>query len=169
MELADEREFVSSPFDPHGISFTPVSPKLATARLIVGLPWLALPAVGFAVPALLVSPWFWAGSAVFVALLVWVWWLIPRQVRAMGYAEAADDLLIRKGVMFRSMSIVPYGRMQFVDVQQGPVDRAFGISKVTLNTASPTTDAVLPGLPDDDAARLRDRLTARGEARLAGL
>jgi membrane protein YdbS with pleckstrin-like domain len=31
------------------------------------------------------------------------------------------------------------------------------------------TDAQIPGLPPDEAARLRDRLASRGEARLAGL
>ena len=94
---------------------------------------------------------------------------MPRQVRAIGYAERDDDLLIRKGVMFRSMVVVPYGRMQYVDVEAGPLDRRLGLSKVQLHTASVGTDAQIPGLPPDEAARLRDRLASRGEARLAGL
>ena len=59
--------------------------------------------------------------------------------------------------------------MQYVDVQAGPVDRRFGIAKVQLHTASPGTDAQIPGLSPEEAARLRDRLARRGEARLAGL
>lgn len=159
----------ADPFEPEGIVFTPVSPSLIKARYIAGLPWLVVPLIGFAVPAILVSPWFWIGSAVLAIVLAWILWLIPRQVRAIGYAEAEDDLLVKRGVAFKKLSVIPYGRMQYVDVDQGPIVRRFGISQVTLYTASPTTDATLPGLPQAEAYRLRDRLTARGEARLAGL
>ena len=103
------------------------------------------------------------------ALAVWAVILIPRQVHAVGYAERDDDLLIRRGVMFRALVVVPYGRMQFVDVQAGPLDRWAGVAKVQLHTASAASDAAIPGLPPTEAARLRDRLAARGEARLAGL
>jgi membrane protein YdbS with pleckstrin-like domain len=67
------------------------------------------------------------------------------------------------------MVVVPYGRMQYVDVQAGPLARAYGIAQVQLHTASPGTDAAIDGLPADEATRLRDQLASRGEARLAGL
>jgi membrane protein YdbS with pleckstrin-like domain len=38
-----------------------------------------------------------------------------------------------------------------------------------MRTASPSTQASIPGLPSAEAARLRDRLTERGEAQAAGL
>jgi membrane protein YdbS with pleckstrin-like domain len=59
--------------------------------------------------------------------------------------------------------------MQFVDVKAGPLDRAFGVAQVQLHTASAATDARIPGLGAAEAARLRDRLASRGQARLAGL
>ena len=71
--------------------------------------------------------------------------------------------------MYRQIVVVPYARLQYVDVQAGPVDRMLGISRVQLHTASASTDAAIPGLVPDEAARLRDRLTARGSSRLAGL
>ena len=71
--------------------------------------------------------------------------------------------------MFRSMVVVPYGRMQYVDVKAGPLARAFGVASVQLHTASIGTDAAIDGLPPVEATRLRDQLAARGEARLAGL
>lgn len=159
----------ADPFSPGGITFRPVSANLVTVRLIsvglsLGIPFLVLAAL-----AIWVTPWVWIGAGVLLAFLLWLLWLIPRQVRAIGYAESDDDLVIRRGILFKSMSIVPYGRMQFVDVHQGPLDRRFGISSVQLHTASASTDATIPGLPADEASRLRDRLTARGEARLAGL
>lgn len=159
----------SDPFAPEGIVFTPVSLALIKVRYITALLTLALPLLGLGALAVFVSPWFWIGAGIVALITGWLLWLIPRQVRAIGYAEADDDLLVRRGVAFKKLSVIPYGRMQYVDVNQGPIDRHFGISQVTLYTASPTTDASLHGLPEAEAYRLRDRLTARGEARLAGL
>ena len=160
----------SGPFDPAGVDWKPVSPRLATARLATTAIVLAVPAVGGAVAAALSGvTGLWSIPAACVLLGVWCAVLVPRQVRAMGYAERADDLLSRKGILFRSMVVVPYGRMQYVDVQAGPLARAFGIAQVQLHTASPGTDAAIDGLPADEASRLRDGLASRGEARLAGL
>ncbi len=159
----------SGPFDPPGVAWQRVSPRLITARLVSAGITLAVPLVVVVVLALLVSPWLWVVAAVPAAILVWVGIVVPRQVRAIGYAERDDDLLIRRGILFRSLVVVPYGRMQYVDVEAGPLDRRLGIAKVQLHTASASTDANIPGLVPDEAERLRDRLTVRGEARLAGL
>ncbi|MFH5821957.1 PH domain-containing protein [Georgenia sp. AZ-5] len=157
------------PFDPEGIVFTPVSAGLIRARLVVLALTLAVPAVGAVVLGVVVGSWAWAAPAAVAVLAGWLLWLVPRQVRAMGYAEAEDDLLIRTGILFRTLTVVPYGRMQFVDVKAGPLDRWCGVAEVQLHTASAQTDARIEGLPPAEAARLRDRLTTRGEARLAGL
>jgi membrane protein YdbS with pleckstrin-like domain len=94
---------------------------------------------------------------------------VERRWQAWGYAERADDLLVRRGVLVRRTSVVPYGRMQYVDVTAGPLDRRLGLATVTLHTAAAATDASIPGLLADEAARLRDRLAALGEARQAGV
>jgi uncharacterized protein len=88
---------------------------------------------------------------------------VVRAVLAWGYAERERDLLVRHGVLVRRLSIVPYARMQFVDVTAGPLERMFGLATVQLHTAAAASDARVPGLPAAEAARLRDRLTALGE------
>ena len=95
--------------------------------------------------------------------------LIERTYRSWGYVEREDDLYITHGVLFRSLVAVPYGRMQLVEVESGPLERAFGLATVTLKTASPETNAAIPGLAPEEAARLRDRLTELGEAQASGL
>lgn len=158
------------PFDPDGVVWTRVSGRLAVVRrVLVGVP-LGLLAFGALVGGA-VSGLSWLVACAGPPLLVfgWSWWLIGRQVPAWGYAERDDDLLVRHGLMWREIVVVPYGRMQYVDVQAGPIDRAFGIARVQLYTASAATDARIPGLTPDEAARLRDRLASRGQARLAGL
>lgn len=157
-------------FDPEGIEWQLVSPKLASVRLLTWGMSMLVPLLGAIVTVIFVQHWLtFLLLAVIVAVTVWVGWVIKRQVPAMGYAEREDDLLIRKGVMFKSITVVPYGRMQLVDVEAGPLDRKFGIAKVSLHTASAQSDAVVNGLVPEEAARLRDRLATQGEARLAGL
>jgi membrane protein YdbS with pleckstrin-like domain len=92
-----------------------------------------------------------------------------RRVGAWGYAERDDDLLVRRGILFSRLSVVPYGRMQFIDVTAGPFERLFGLATVRMHTAAAASDARIPGLAGAEAARLRDRLAQLGEARAAGL
>jgi membrane protein YdbS with pleckstrin-like domain len=110
-----------------------------------------------------------AAAAAFLAVAVAFYAGLHGRYRAWGYAEREDDLLVRRGVMVRRLSVVPYGRMQFVDVTAGPVDRMFGLATVQLHTAAAATDARIPGLTVEEAHRLRDRLAALGEAQAAGL
>ncbi|SEJ39411.1 PH domain-containing protein [Demequina mangrovi] len=150
--------------------WNPVSRKLITARIVPLSITLGLVALGGTVAALLADePWLLAVTVGALVLAAWGSWVIVRQVSAHAWAEGEEDLLVRKGRMFRSVTVVPYGRMQFVDVKAGPLDRYLGIATVQLHTASPGTDASIAGVPAEEAARLRDRLTTRGEARLAGL
>jgi uncharacterized protein len=96
-------------------------------------------------------------------------WFLRNRFRGWAYQERDEDLLISRGVLIRRLSVVPYGRMQFVDVTAGPVERVFKLATVKLHTAAAATDARIPGLERHEAARLRDRLAALGEAKAAGL
>jgi len=152
--------------------WTPVSPKLVTARRITLALAYVLVVAGIVILVVADGVPTWVPVAVAVAAVVvfeWLWWLIGRRVRSFGYSERGDDLLVTSGIMFRRLVIVPYGRMQLVDVKAGPIDRWFGITTVQLHTAAATTDASIPGLLPDVAADLRDRLARRGEQRSAGL
>jgi membrane protein YdbS with pleckstrin-like domain len=95
--------------------------------------------------------------------------VVKRRVAAWGYAEREDDLLVRRGVLFSKLSVVPYGRMQFVDVTAGPFERSFRLATVKMHTAAAASDARIPGLEREEAERLRDRLAELGEAQAAGI
>ncbi|GAA2560404.1 hypothetical protein HD598_001395 [Neomicrococcus aestuarii] len=167
------------PIDPAGIEWLRVSPKYLKVRILNGLIGHFFFVLFLAVPLILrlLGVWTWPAEWLVWALpaagliyaLVDILFIMPRQVRAIGYAEREDDLLIRGGVMFRKLMVVPYGRMQYVDVEAGPIDRAFGLCKVKMHTASPSANPEIPGIPEAEGARLREQLSARGEAKLAGL
>jgi hypothetical protein len=120
---------------------------------------------------------WWAGgplpgiiSAIVMLALGLLWaWFLRRRFRAWRYQERNEDLIVARGVMVQRVSIVPYGRMQFVEVTAGPVERLFALSTVKLHTAAAASDARIPGLEQAEAARLRDRLTELGESMAAGM
>ncbi|MGH3360186.1 MAG: PH domain-containing protein [Nocardioidaceae bacterium] len=163
---------MSELFAPPDDEWTRVSVRLRDAhRFAFVLPGAVLLAV-VAVALHLVLGWWWLSGTLATAVVVgavWGWWWAARNQAAWGYAENADDLFVTSGIMWRRLVSVPYGRMQYVDVQSGPVARRFGIASITLHTASPDTAARIPGLRADEATRLRNRLTELGESHAAGL
>lgn len=155
---------------PDTVNWQPISTDLIWVELIrlaiVVAIGLAVTGVGWA----LSGHWLF-GLAVAAVLVLGAWRAVAivRAVRAWGYAERENDLLVRHGLLVRRLSIVPYSRMQFVDVSAGPLERAFDLATVQLHTAAAASDARVPGLRPAEASRLRDRLTALGEDRAEGL
>ncbi|QNP71024.1 PH domain-containing protein [Streptomyces roseirectus] len=150
--------------------WTGLPPGLLRMRRLLLVVWLGLAAVALGVCLWLFAAPAWAAFALLpVGIAGWGWVLLGRNWRSWRYAERADDLLISRGVLWREETVVPYGRMQLVEVTSGPVERYFGLASVQLHTAAAATDATIPGLDPAEAERLRDRLTELGEARSAGL
>ncbi|MEV7386944.1 PH domain-containing protein [Streptomyces sp. NPDC059629] len=150
--------------------WTGLPPGLLRMRRLLLVVWLGLLALALGLLLGLLAGPVWAAFALLpLAALAWGWVLLGRNWRSWRYAERADDLLISRGVLWREETVVPYGRMQLVEVTSGPVERHFGLASVQLHTAAAATDATIPGLDPAEAERLRDRLTELGEARSAGL
>ena len=142
--------------------------RMRLTQVAVTGPVLAVVAgVAAGLPA---GAWAGAGAAAVVAVAAgFVLWVERRRYLAWGYREREEDLIVSRGVLVRRVSVVPYGRMQFVEITAGPVERVFRLATVQLHTAAAASDARIPGLERDEAARLRDRLATLGEARAAGL
>lgn len=147
-----------------------VSPKYVWVDLGGTLIGAIVTLVATSVPAFVTGiVWFWALPASLAIVFIINLALTPRRVRAIGFQLRDDDLLFRKGLMFQRFVAVPYGRMQLVDINRGPLDRAVGLSELKFVTAAAATNVVLPGLPEAEAEELRDRLVALAESRRAGL
>lgn len=170
--LAEPAETATGPARPGEIDveWRRVSPKHVVVE-VVG----SLIGSGIAVVALLVAgTWlelpllWWAAAAVGAIALIAIAFE-PRRVRSIGYRLRADDLVFRRGIMYQRQVAVPYGRMQLVDITRGPVSRALGLADLKFVTAAAATAVTLPGLPLEEAERLRDELVALAETRRAGL
>ena len=154
---------------PSETEFQKVSSKLAIARLLVAGVFLAITAILFTVLAIVVSPLLWIGVAVTVIVAAYVLWLVPRQVRNIGFSISENEFFVRRGALIRQLSVVPYGRIQFAEVHEGPLERQFGIASLQLHTASAGTDARIAGLSVSQANELRSQLAARATGKLSGL
>jgi uncharacterized protein len=111
----------------------------------------------------------WYPLAVVSALAVVALAFVPRRVRALGYVMREDDIVFRKGILFRRQVAAPYGRLQLVDVSRGPISRLLGLSEIRIVTAAASTGMSIPGVPAAEAEALRDQLIAVAETRRAGL
>jgi membrane protein YdbS with pleckstrin-like domain len=156
-------------FGDGGAQWRPVSPRLVTARLVGLASVLVIPLGAMLLLAIFASDGFWIGVALLLAVGGVGVWMVRRQVSAITWAELDEELVIRRGRLLRSLVSVPYGRLQYVDVQSGPLSRRLGMARVELHTASPESGGSIPGLPIAEAEALRTRLAARGEAQRAGL
>lgn len=136
--------------------------RIEVAAVVVAIAAAAVGATGASAAGL-------AGAGAALVLGAAAERFLRRRFLAWSYAEREDDLLVQRGVLFSRLSVVPYGRMQFVDVTAGPLERAFGLATVRMHTAAAATDARIPGLPHDEAVRLRDLLAERGESQAAGI
>ncbi|MDD7582492.1 PH domain-containing protein [Corynebacterium sp. 32222D000AT] len=147
----------------------PVSQALVKARYINAAIWLIALALGVGALGFFWASWWYWGLIVIAAFGAWLAWLIPAQVRNLGWLETDDELLITRGKLWHTFTVVPYGRIQFVDATAGPIQRWLGIKKLQLHTASATTDATVKGLPAQTADQLRERLAVKARERMSGL
>lgn len=147
-------------------------------RVSMRLVWVELAGVvlsalvGLAVAGLawLINPW--AGGVVLALVLILAILrgaLTPRRVASIGYVLREDDVVFRRGILFSRVVAVPYGRMQLVDVNRGPVARLLGLAELRLVTAAASSNLSIPGLAEHDAADLRDAIVTRAEERRVGL
>lgn len=149
-----------------------VSMKYAIADFVSNLLWTAL-LTGSIIANYALNmqlPWFLIVALGVVALGSLISGLLAfRRTRSIGYILREDDILFRIGLLFTRTISVPYGRMQLVEVTQGPVLRLLGISKLRFVTAAAGAIIYLPGLEQQEAQKLRDYLLQVSETRRSGL
>lgn len=101
-----------------------------------------------------------AGPVALILLLVVI--MLPhRRYAVRGYALSEDRLRVVRGMMFHSDTVVPFGRVQHIDVDRGPIERYYGLATLQLYTAGSHGDVIsLPGLAHQDALDMRETIRA---------
>ena len=141
---------------------TPLHPNyvkvVRLATLLFALPFVVA-ALGFEVAGVLPR-----GAFLVPVLLLALWLIIRtplRRYHARGYQMGDDRLRVVRGLIFRADTVVPFGRVQHIDVHQGPIERAYGLGTLVLHTAGTHNASVsLPGLGHGDAMTMREEIRA---------
>lgn len=156
MEETDE---TLTPLHPNHVKVTRIVAIIFALPFVIGS--IVLEAVSILPFGLFVVPVFLV--AAFVVLRVPL-----RRYQARGYDMSADRLRVVRGIMFHSDTVVPFGRVQHIDVNQGPLQRLYGIATLTLHTAGSHNASVhLPGLANEDALAMREDIRSHIKREMA--
>lgn len=99
--------------------------------------------------------WVLAGPIILLGTAVAAWLRPPQVWSHWSYEVGQHALELSHGVWFQEHSVVPWSRVQHVDISHGPLDRRYGLAQLKIHTASAKTDAKLPGIEAAEAERLR--------------
>ena len=140
-----------------------LDPRIRTVWLLSStVPWLVLGIVGVVVALVFQLPVL-AGAIGAAAVVIAVVGasVVGWRFRSWSWSAWDDALELQHGVFDRQASVVPYHRIQQIDIHRDPFDRMLGLSKLILRTAAATSDATLPGIAAEHADELRHALLRR--------
>jgi uncharacterized protein len=137
---------------------TPLDPAYVKVLRIVSCIFALILIIGAgAVEFTRVAPMGIVITPVLLLAAYWVWAIPQRRYNRWGYTAGTDRLRIVRGYLFYSDTVVPYGRIQHMDVDQGPIERPYGLATFSAHTAGTHgSTIVLPGLLHADALVLRE-------------
>ena len=152
MEQGDESGDALTPLHPNYVKVVRLGTTLLVLPFVIGALVLEfageLPRGAFIAPILLLALYLIIRAPL-------------RRYHARGYQIGADRLRVVRGLIFRSDTVVPFGRVQHIDVHQGPIERAYGLGTLVVHTAGNHNASVsLPGLGHDDAMAMREEIRA---------
>ena len=152
MEQSDEGGDALTPLHPNYVKVVRLGTLLFVLPFAIGALAMeiagVLPRGAFLVPVLLLAIWLIVRAPL-------------RRYHARGYQMGGDRLRVVRGLLFQSDTVVPFGRVQHIDVHQGPLERGYGLATLVLHTAGNHNASVsLPGLGHDDAMAMREEIRA---------
>ncbi len=149
------------PLDPRAVKLWRVATQIAVAIFMLPALIIVIVTSYFEPRAALgmIASWGFLTS-------LWLWfslWQPPRRYQCWGYRIDDRVLETRSGRMFQTTRLLPLNRLQHVDLQQGPVERMYGLARLELHTAgTQNASLTIPGLAREEAVRLRDYLVTLG-------
>ena len=147
--------------DTHDAQLQPVEPgyrHVLRARLLIF--WIPLVIGGLILDNVMLAdtPFHGLGSSVppLIALIVVL--VAPARIyRRLCYGLTERLLQVVRGWLFHTDTVVPFVRVQHLDVTRGPLDKLFGTATLVIHTAGTRNSIVtVPGLAPERAAEIRD-------------
>lgn len=151
------------------LDYTGLQPAYKTASflltsivfLILGIALAVLTLTGV---EFFVNYWFYlAGGIVLIWLLVL--FLVHQGYKHKSYAVRERDLVYKSGWLWKTNTVVPYNRVQHCEVNEGPIDRMFGLAELKVFTAGgASSDLSIPGLVPETAERIKEYIVKKTAA-----
>ncbi len=144
-----------------------LEPAYKTVRIISGI-IISVVIIFIVWTVVMFSPQWWPygfyAAGIISVLSLWIIFYYRVSFQYMGYALREKDISFTSGWLWRSMTTVPFNRVQHCDIKQGILDRRFGISKLTIYTAGgQSTDLMVPGLLPETAEKLKSYILGTTE------
>lgn len=149
------------------VRLIPLEKNYLRVRLIVWLVWTVI-FVGMYLVAYIIFDvytvqWLFLSASfliLFLILLIFVFSYFGYNY--MFYAVRQKDIMFTRGLVIRTTTVVPFNRIQHIEVGHGPVDRFFGLATLKVFTAGgQSSDLQIPGLSRVKAQQLKDFITRK--------
>jgi putative membrane protein len=88
-------------------------------------------------------------------------WLRPFGWRRLAYGADERVVVVREGVLYRTLTVVPHAKTQSVRLSQGPIQRNLGLATVHVDTTPGPVDATIRHRPQEQARRIVEDQAAR--------
>lgn len=147
------------------VRYTPLhSASLYVNMVVLGIIFLLVVAgvcvLGFTVQE--VRPYLILSLLVVSSIFVLFAWIEYQSFRFRGYALRTHDLLYREGWLWKSWIVIPFNRIQHLEINQGPIDRLFDLAALQLYTAGgASSDIEIDGLTPQTAADIKSFITGK--------
>jgi|TARA_B110000977_G_scaffold43836_1_gene59504 hypothetical protein len=109
----------------------------------------------------------WSEYSVWLYVMLSVIFMVILFLKIIGfkkrkYAVREKDISYKKGVFFRSLTTVPFNRIQHIEIDQGPVARYFGLVALSVFTAGDSSDDLkVSGLLKKDAVQIKEFISTK--------
>lgn len=81
-----------------------------------------------------------------------------------GYALRERDISYKTGLIFKSVTTIPFNRVQHCELKKGPLEELFSITKLRVYTAGGmASDLAIPGLTQQRAESLKQFILNKTE------
>lgn len=120
---------------------------LIAGGFLAGIIVIAGPSANYFLPVFFVFILFFAG----------IYWLQKRAFQRRGYAVRRHDIIYRRGTLATLTTVIPFQRIQHVNVNEGVFSRAYGLAQLQIFTAGGAgSDIKISGLLHEDAVKIKE-------------
>lgn len=124
--------------------------------LVYGAYWLS----SIFVPYVLMKPWIFVFHVAWFLFGFMTLWYAIRSYIHEGFAIREHDIMYKNGIFFKSLIIIPFNRIQHLEIGHGPIDRYFGLANLSIYTAGgSSSDLIIDGLESNTAQTIKNYIS----------